>query len=294
VRISNSEYTAFLNNPERYRLMYKAPLGDKKTGISPAQRSFWLDRGSVFHLLMEAHNKGWSKEKTDAKLKEGQFDAKATQNGQALFASFSQRYNCDKRFSIQQWNESNIASEIEFEAKIPGSPHSIIGKMDELISYCEGTTNSDAGLWVGDYKTANAKATENKKRIEFEDSSQSDFYINAMRLLGRPVKGMLYRVVTEHNPPQHYVIPVTRSDSRLDVSLLNIHQVAEMITMMMDTFGIDKPWPHPGSSFPCNWRGINNKSMCEFETLCRRPASELTQADLEQFVPNKPHLSLME
>jgi|SRR5882762_4655561 len=266
--------------------MYKAPLGDKKTGISPAQRSFWLDRGSVFHLLMEAHNKGWSKEQTDAKLKEGQFDAKATQNGNALYLSFTQRYRNDDRFRIQQWEES-VASEIEFEAKIPGSPHSLIGKMDELIEY-------EGDIWVGDYKTANAKATENKKRIEFEDSSQSDFYINAMRLLGRPVKGMLYRVVTEHNPPQHYVIPVTRSDSRLDVSLLNIHQVGEMITIMLDTFGNDRPWPHPGSSFPCNWRGINGKSMCEFETLCRRPSSELTQTDLEQFVPNRPHLALME
>lgn len=267
--------------------MYKAPLGNKKTGISPAQRSFWLDRGSVFHLLMEAHNKDWSKEKIDAKLKEGQFDAKACANGSALFASFKQRYQSDSRFIIQQWNDGNVAAEIEFKAKIPGSPHSLIGKMDELIEY-------DGGLWVGDYKTANAKATENKKRIEFEDSSQSDFYINAMRLLGRPVKGMLYRVVTEHIPSQHYVIPIVRSESRLDVSLLSIHQVCEMITMMIDTFGIDKPWPHPGSSFPCNWRGINGKSMCEFETLCRRPASELTQADLEQFVPNRPHLALME
>jgi hypothetical protein len=180
-----------------------------------------------------------------------------------------------------------VASEIEFEAKIPSSPHSLIGKMDELIEY-------EGALWVGDYKTANAKATENKKRIEFEDSTQSDFYINAMRLLNRPVKGMLYRVVTEHVPSQHYVIPVTRSESRLDVSLLNIHQVCEMITIMLDTFTAEKPWPHPGSSFPCNWRGINGKSMCEFETLCRRPTSELTQADLEQFVPNKPHLALME
>src|SRR5882757_5427522 len=281
VRISNSEYTAFLNNQERYRLMYKAPLGDKKTGISPAQRSFWLDRGSAFHLLAEGHNKGWSFDVVAAKIKEQGMDAKAVANAGALFQSFRQRYSSDERFKIQKWDDGNVASEIEFEAKIPGSPHSLIGKMDELIEY-------DGGMWVGDYKTANAKATENKKRIEFEDSSQSDFYINAMRLLGRPVKGMLYRVVTEHNPPQHYVIPVTRSDSRLDVSLLNIHQVAEMITMMMDTFGIDKPWPHPGSSFPCNWRGINGRSNCEFETLCRRPSSELTQADLDQFVPNKP------
>lgn len=287
MRISNSEFTAFLNNPERYRLMYKAPLGDKKTGISPAQRSFWLDRGSAFHLLMEAHNKGWSKEQTDAKLKEGGFDVKATQNGHALYLSFTQRYRGDERFRLQDWEHGIVASEIEFEAKIPGSPHSLIGKMDELIEY-EGT------IWVGDYKTANAKATENKKRIEFEDSSQSDFYINAMRLLGRPVKGMLYRVVTEHNPPQHYVIPVIRSDSRLDVALLSIHQVCEMITMMMDTFTASKPWPHPGSSFPCNWYGINGSSNCEYSTLCRRPSEELTEADLEQFVPNKPHLSLME
>lgn len=287
MKISNSEYTAFLNNPERYRLMYKAPLGDKKTGLSPAQRSFWLDRGSVFHLLMEAQNKSWPQEKIAEKIKEGSFDAKATQNGQALFMAFRQRYNGDKRFSIQQWDEHQVASEIEFEAKIPGSPHALIGKMDELIEF-------EDSLWVGDYKTANAKATENKKRIEFEDSSQSDFYINAMRLLNRPVKGMLYRVVTEHVPSQHYVIPITRPESRLDVSLLSIHQVAETIQMFMNTFGCDVPWPHPGSSFPCNWRGINGKMMCEYADLCRRPSKELTEADLEQFIPNKPHLTLME
>lgn len=287
MKISNSEYTAFLNNPERYRLMYKAPLGDKKTGLSPTQRSFWLDRGSAFHLLMEGYNKKWSQDEINAKVKESNFDAKSFLNGSALQASFLARYKNDSRFEIQEWSSDTVASEIEFEAPIPGSPHSLIGKMDELVSF-EGV------LWVGDYKTANAKATENKKRIEFEDSSQSDFYINAMRLLNRPVKGMLYRVVTEHVPSQHYVIPITRSESRLDVSLLSIHQVCEIIKMMLDTFGIDKPWPHPGSSFPCNWRGINGKSMCEFETLCRRPTSELTQADLEQFVPNRPHLTLME
>jgi hypothetical protein len=103
---------------------------------------------------------------------------------------------------------------------------------------------------------------------------------------------MLYRVVTEHNPPQHWVIPVKKSDRQLAVGLLNIHQVCEQIEMMVKTFGIDNVWPHTYQAYPCSYEYMG-KPSCEYANICMKKRSELTEEDLEPFKSRIDHLDVL-
>lgn len=300
MRIDNSKYELFTKNPEKYRLTYEvgrshqiddpnkpalASIGEGR-GIVPKKTAAPLADGSAMHFYIEAWNKKWDKDEIKRREQEQGIGQIHLAIGRALAQSFINRYENDDRFNITRTESGDIFSEQEFLVQIPGSPHFIMGKIDELIEF-------EGKRWIGDYKSANAKATENKKRIEFEFSSQPLFYLNAVRLLGLdPVVGMLYRVITKHTPPQHYIIPVKRNEARLDAALLNIHQVAEMIEMMKRTFGVDVPWPHNYFHYPCNYNDYAGNATCEYSNLCQRPSSELGVADLEQFTPRVSHLEL--
>lgn len=277
MRIDNSRYTTFLANAEKYRLTYEQNL-------VPVQTPFALARGGHFHKLNEARNKSLSPVDTKALLIKNHVEEKARQSGEALFSSFRRRYDGNTDFQLAFDDEKPLA-EMEFDLPIPGSQHSIVGAMDEILSYKQE-------LWVGDTKTANAKATQVKKILEFNQSSQPLFYINAARMMGYPVVGMVYRVVTEHNPPNHWVIPVTKSDRKLQLGLFNIHQVASAIEYMRGAFGIDNPWPHSHQSYPCSWES-NGKSACEYSSICMRKRSEMDAEDLEGFKQRVDHLDVM-
>lgn len=269
--------TTFLASPERYRLTYELNLVPR---ITP----FALARGSHFHRLNECRNKSLSPVDTKALLIKNHVEEKARLSGEALFSSFKRRYDGSPDFQLA-FDDDKPLAEMEFDLPIPGSAHHIVGAMDEILSYKQE-------LWVGDTKTANAKATEAKKKLEFNLSSQPLFYINAARMMGYPVCGMLYRVVTEHNPPNHWIIPVRKSERQLSVALLSIHQVAEQIEFMRRTFGIDNPWPHSHQSYPCSWES-NGKSACEYSSICMRKRSEMDAEDLEGFKQRVDHLEVM-
>lgn len=277
MRIDNSRYTQYLSSPERYRLIYELNL-------SPRVTPFALARGGHFHKLNEIRNKSLSP--TDAKslLLKNRVDEKARLSGDALFQAFRRRYDGNPDFALA-FDDGLPLAELEFDLPIPGSPHRIIGAMDEVIQY-------KSELWTGDTKTANAKATENKKKIEFNFSSQPLFYINAARMMGYPVVGMLYRVVTEHNPPNHWIIPVRKSERQLQIALLSIHQVASQIEYMRAEFGVDNPWPHSYQSYPCSYE-YNGKPACEYSSICMKKRSEMDAEDLEDFATRIDHLDVM-
>lgn len=278
MHIDNSRYTAFLANPERYRLVYEQ-------NIVPKERPFALARGGHFHKLNEARNKGLSPDATKELILKNEVPSpKARQSAEALFAAFKRKYDGNPDFKLA-YQDGKPLAEMEFDIQIPGSPHFIIGAIDEVLEY-------QGALWLGDTKTANAKSSELKKRVEFNMSSQPLFYLNAARLLGLEVEGMLFRVVTEHIPPRNWIIPVRKTDRQLQIGLLNIHQVAEMITTMRRTFGIDEVWPHITQTYPCNYE-TNGKSACEYADICQRRRVELSDADLEPFTERVDHLDVM-
>lgn len=256
--------------------------------MTPLKTPGPLADGSAFHMYLEGHNKNWTADEFKIAERESGLSNANLQVGKALAVSFVRQYDNDTRFSIFK-DEKGVFAEREFSVAIPGSPHSIIGKIDEFVEFEHEKLGK--GLWIGDYKSANNKATLNKKRIEFTDSKQSNFYINAAKLMDYDVKGMVYRVITKHTPPQHFVIPITRNEYELKVTLFNIHQVAETIEMYKRTFGTDVPWPHT-AQYPCNYRNASGELMCDFASICSRFSSELSEVDLEQFLPKVSHLEI--
>jgi hypothetical protein len=275
MKIDNSRFTAFWSNPEMYRLIYEQ-------NIVPRVDNFYFGRGKHLHELAEARNKAT----IDAAMGARNYVSdKSKQVAEALFASFRKRWDGDT--SIQLLHDAGRPlAEVEFDLPIPGSSHHIVGRMDEIVQY-------KGAPWVGDTKTANAKATEGKKRVEFGFGSQPIFYVNAARMLGYPVVGMLYRVVTEHVPPKHWLIESKRTEHQLQQGLVAIHQTAEAIEMFRRTFGVEKPWPHLSHSYPCNYLDWQGKPTCEYASICNRPSYELTEDDLRDFTARIDHLDVM-
>lgn len=275
MKIDNSRYSAFWSNPELYRLTFEK-------NIVPRIVPYYFGRGIQLHELAEHRNK-----MAAAKLlrtEEQQISDKSRKVAGALFEAFKRRWDGDATIQLLH-DEGRPLVEVEFDLPIPGSTHSIIGRMDEIVEY-------KAEPWIGDIKTANAKATEPKKRIEFGFSSQPLFYINAARMLGYPVKGMLYRVVTEHTPPKHWLIESKRTEHQLAEALRSIHQTCETILMFRKTFGVDRPWPHM-NPYPCNNTDWQGNPSCDYHGICGRPTTDLTEEDLANFTTRIEHLDLL-
>jgi hypothetical protein len=271
VRIDNSRFSAFWSNPELYRLIYEQ-------NIAPKIPNYYFGRGIRLHELAESRNKV-TKAVMSVKVSD-----KSAKMAEALFAAFKRRWDGDHTIQLM-YDDGKPLAELEFDVPIPGSSHSIVGRMDEIVQYKDEP-------WIGDIKTANAKSSEPKKRIEFGYSSQPIFYINAARMLGYPVRGMLYRVVTEHTPPKHWLIESKRTESQLAQGLIMIHQTAEAIQMMKKTFGVDKPWPHLWN-YPCNYPDWQGNPTCEYAGICNRPSYDLTEEDLKEFTTRVEHLDLL-
>jgi hypothetical protein len=275
MRIDNSRYTSFWANPELYRLTYEK-------NIVPIVVPYYFGRGILMHELNEARNKATMSMK-NLKAVPQRLSDKSKTMGEALFAAYKKRWDGDHTIQLMHDGERPLA-EVGFDLEIPGSPHRIVGRFDEIVYY------KDAA-WVGDTKTANAKTTEAKKKIEFGFASQPLFYINAARMLGYAVKGMLYRVVTEHVPPKHWVIESKRTDYQLAQHLVSVHQTAEAILMFRKTFGVDKPWPHL-NPYPCNYTDWQGNPTCEYSSICNRPSYDLSEEDLANFTQRVDHLGL--
>lgn len=273
MKIDNSRYTAWWSNPELYRLTYEV-------NIVPRVQPYYFGRGIHLHELNEARNKA-TVALTNLSKDEQKISDRSKKVGDALFQAFKRRWDGDPTFQLLHDAGSPLA-EVEFDIAVPGSPHFIVGKFDEIVMY-------KGDPWVGDLKSANAKASENKKRVEFGYASQPLFYINAARMLGYPVKGMVYRVVTEHTPPKHFVIESKRTQYQLEQHLRHVHQTAETILMYRKTFGTDKPWPHL-FPYPCNSSNFDGGPACDYATICNRPTSELTEDDLANFTTRIDHL----
>jgi hypothetical protein len=246
-----------------------------------------LAAGIIMHEMNERRNLSVEFKNFAGAQRQGQFitDA-AKKKGEAYFAAFKRQYDGDKRFQLVFDNGKPLV-ELEFDLRIPGTTHYIIGRFDEVLSY-------NKLLWVGDTKTANEKSTEVKKKIEFGFSSQPLFYINAARMLGYDVAGMLYRVVTAHVPAKHWVIESKRTEYQLLRGLRSIAATASLIEFYREKFGIDEPWPHLATSYPCNYNNPRTGELqCEYADICNRSRSELSTEDLEKFVPRIEHLDLL-
>lgn len=262
--IDQTRFDAFWRNPDRYRLAYEL-------NIVPKARSFDLDRGLAFHKIVELAAKGMSKEAIDEELAVMGLHPRAIPVAWQLFGAFKRKYPVEEVLGTEQ----------EFLHQIPGSPHGMVGRLDQVV-------RRNGLIWLSETKTANSRKNYDKVVEEWTQKKQADFEILGARSLGFEPEGVWVRVIKEGNPPLTWELEVRRSDFRLRLTELQVHQTCETILMYRDTFGIDKPWPHPNFSWPCSSPG-----RCEYEGICQQDRCELNESALEDFREREEHLEIV-
>lgn len=262
--IDNTRFSAFLRNQEFYRLRYCQNLAVPKANVS-----YGLQRGTAFHLIADEAHKGTKASEIDAVVAAEVADPTARSKAKVMHKVFAAKYHASAAVT-------KLASEVEFRAPIAGTAHEIAGRIDEILNY-------RGALWCGETKTANARADYAKLKYEWSRNTQANFEIAGALSLGYKVEGVLVRTVTEHSPPRIWEIEVARTDEEMRVWYLNVAMVCDAIELYKARYGIDTPWPHSNSAYPCSMEG-----RCEFEDVCQKLALRR-----EGFETRKEHLPIL-
>lgn len=264
MKLDATRYNAWYNNPERYRLEWvqNIRLKEPQEGLSI---------GTAFHLMVEGSLLGWTPEELLKRLGEEEISPTFINEARAL-------YNAYVSYGP---NLEMIASEMEFEYPIPGSPHSMVGKIDQIVKY-------GGRLWVHDFKTAKKGMKFGWKENEWKAEIAPSFYILGARHLGYDVVGELIQYISRDEPVKvHPLIETERSEQELNLSTLAVHQTCEQIEMMLNTFGPDLPWPHLKTIF------CAGKDKCPFGRICGVSKPRDILHFNEFFSDRKEHLKII-
>lgn len=253
--IDQTRTKAFWSNPEAYRIQFQL-------NIVPAAKSYYLDRGTAFHTYIDLKSKSHDVAYTCDVLRglvdyQGQrfnIPQKPLDQGMMMGDAFLSRHQLGE-YTIE-------ASELEFNVPIDGSPHAMVGRLDQVVTI-------DGKQWLLEFKTANAKASFSKKETEWESDIQADFEIIGARSFGYEVEGVLVQYVLETSPIKVWApLEVRRSEAQLARTLLMVHQTCETVEMYKSTFGLEQPWPH----LP-NWKCQGD--WCEYKGICQQQGMTL-------------------
>jgi hypothetical protein len=249
MKISYTKYSAFLQNPERFRLYYMLGL-TPEGGDTPTNMNLGKRRGSCFHSLMEARSKG---ESTEALVK--QYGAELVKR-------------CEDMAEVVPDLGTFLLCEKSFEIPILDGKHSITGRLDHV--FMDGDNKR-----VGDFKTT--KGNRSKKELaeylaEMETSSQAHFYLHAAKELGQPTDLFTYHIVMDKkdkdSKPRYLPldVPVTETGPAAVARVITgVYAACEAIEGLVERVGIEKSWPH-SNHWPC--RG--DKFFCGYSSVCGR------------------------
>ena len=249
MRISYSRYTAFLQNPERYRLSYGlglTPEGDD----TPTRMNLGRRRGSCFHALYEAKAGDYETERAVI----------AAKFGLDLVA------RCESMMAVVPNLGPLEFVEQEFEVPIGDGKHSIHGFIDHAF------VNADGNFSLGDFKTTKGNRTK-KELSEYlsghEVSPQSHFYLKAAAALGKPTNLFTFHVVLDRkdkdSEPRYIPLDLHIGPAEVERTMASVYAAAEGIEFYTNVIGVEKPWPH-SVHWPCS----GDKFFCGFQNLCGR------------------------
>jgi hypothetical protein len=250
LRISYSKYSAFLANPERYRLYYVlglTPDGDE----TPSTMNLGRRRGRCFHSILEGR-------KTN------------TLDRAALIAQYGIELvtRCEDMADCMPDLGDFLLTEQSFEVPIGDGKHSIIGRLDHIFT-------ADGHIRVGDFKTT--KGNRSKKEWstycgELETSSQAHFYLKAAAVLGYPTDLFTYHIVLDRkdkNSKPRYVpldlLPELNGPQAVARTMSEVYAACEAIEFLRKTYGEEKPWPH-SNHWPC----CGDRYFCGYAQICGR------------------------
>lgn len=245
MEISYSGYTAFLQNPERYRLHYAlglTPEGDD----TPTRMNMGRRRGSCFHAMYEGVPRTELIEKYGADM------VARVETMRAVVPDLGPLSLVEKEFSVP----------------IGDGKHSIKGRIDHGFTF-----NGDKRL--GDFKTT--KGTRTKKELQeyfgnLESSTQPHFYLYAARTFGYDTDLFTFHVVLDRkdkdSKPKYIPVdlnPQETGKAAVNRTMSQVYAACETIDFLTNEYGTEKPWPH-SNHWPC----CGDKFFCGYQTLCGR------------------------
>jgi hypothetical protein len=244
VRISYSKYTAFLKNPERFRLYYMlglTPEGDE----TPTLMNYGRRRGSCFHAMNEGIDRG------------------------LLLAKYGKEVvsRCEDMLEVVPDLGELDWVEREFEIPIGDGKHSINGRIDHRF------VNRDGVRQPGDFKTTKGTRTKAEVRTYFGDletSTQSHFYLRAEREWTETPTGLFtYHVIFDRkdkdHKPTYAPVELYVGPAEVDRTMAEVYAACEAIEFLQHTYGVEKPWPHSN-----NWPCSGDRSFCGYQEICGR------------------------
>lgn len=247
MKISYSKYTAFLTNPERFRLYYVlglTPDGDETPSIMNLGRR----RGRCFHAIAEGQDR--------AEL--------VKEYGEPLVE------RCEAMIAVlpPELIPSFILTEKPFEIPIGDGKHTIVGRLDHIFA-------PDGHNRVGDFKTT--KGTRTKKEVseymgELETSSQAHFYLKAAAFLGYPTDLFTYHLIFDRkdkdSKPRYVPLdlnPTANGPASVERTMREVYAACEAIEFLRYQYGESKPWPHSN-----NWPCCGDRFFCGYSGVCGR------------------------
>lgn len=279
MRIDQTRIKAFWANPERFRLAYEC-------NVVPAVTGYALQRGLVFHVVLDLRALGWEWS-TVTDVLHGRAvgsDGRLLHitNPQALAAGLAMA----EAYLSRPADYTILRTELEFDFPIDGSPHSGVGRLDQLVQEADGR------YWLLEFKTGSPKTQltgKYGKKDEWEQDKQADFEILGARSHGYEVEGLRVQYVLETTPPKVWEpLYVTRTEAQLQRTKLMVHQTCELIQMSRETFGIEQPWVHC-SGFPCN----SDASYCDHKLICGREGPITAELLGAGWTQREEHLALL-
>lgn len=243
MKISYSRFTAFLQNPERYRLYYGLGLIPEGVDV-PTAMNYGRRRGSCVHAIHEADGKGLR----HSVVTEHKYPDDMYQRCLALVAKLP--------------GMEVLLSEAEFECPIGNGKHSITGRLDHVFK-------RDGQIRIGDIKSTK-KRTKKEMREYFatlETSSQSHFYLYVAGLLGFPTDQFTYHVLVDEKDAPEYIPFDLPSIGPVEVerTMRGVYAACEAIEGLTEKVGLENPWPH-SNHWPC----CGDKFFCGYGSICGR------------------------
>jgi hypothetical protein len=247
LKISYSKYTAFLQNPERFRLHYALGLTPDEDE-TPTRMNMGRRRGRCFHAMSEDKANGLD-------------------NRAEYIADYGLEIveRCESMASVVPELGPLFLVEESFEVPILDGKHVINGRIDH------GFTVVGADR-LGDFKTTKGSRTKKELQEYFgtlETSTQPHFYLKAAAVLGRPTNMFTFHVILDRKDknakPKYIPLDLLIGPAEVERTMSEVYAACETIEYLTNTYGTDKPWPH-SNHWPC----CGDRFFCGYQGLCGR------------------------
>lgn len=244
--IDATRYNMFWTSPEKYRLreVWKLAPVEPKAGTFASLLTYGRRRGTCFHELLDGRAKGLPVEQSVQELYDGGFGAKEVMAATRML------------WAVQDLTET-LAHEVTFKYDIPGTPHTMTGRVDSIIREYEETL-------ILDYKTSKdrSKTDCSFKLEQYCRSAQVSFYLLGARTIGFDPAGFIYRLVVDGKAGVRIIDRRTeRTNMQLAEFARGVAMTCDIIEFMKATYGIEKAWPMLPSPFDSDYQSIAGRKM---------------------------------